>query len=233
MIEVSANAPGAGSNAHVIDATGNEAHNSTKAKASGKIADDDAAAAIINNLLRAGSANNPVNSNNNLTITSIIRENLLHLKQLAKKLEGRLRELGSDVESIKDFGFLERLKKEIEAFKGGGALGRINREIENLKDNNYNLEHLKNEIEAIGDFQEFLLDVHEKIEEFTKYVEFRLEQIPDVDRNMPELKKNLELGKLTVARMKEEALRALRGQAHLDHERVLRFLKNATQGDTA
>lgn len=233
MNEVSANAPGAGSNAQVIDATGNGAHNSTKAKGSGKIADDDAAAAIINNLLRAGAANNPVKSNNNLTITGVIRENLRHLKQLAKKLEGRLRELGNDVGSFKDIGFLERLKKEIETFKSGGSLERIKIEIENLKDNNYDLERLKNEIEAIGDFQEFMLDVHEKIDEFTKYVEFRIEQVPDVDRNIPELKKNLELGKFTIARMREEALRALRGQANLDHGRVLHFLKNQTQAETA
>ena len=88
MIEVSANAPGAGSNAHVIDTTGNGVHNSTETKASEKIADNDAAAAIINNLLKAGATNNPIKSNDNLTITGVIRENLRHLKQLAKKLEG-------------------------------------------------------------------------------------------------------------------------------------------------
>ena len=227
MNEVSASAPGAGSNAHVIDATGNGAHNSTKVKGSGKIADDDAAAAIINNLLRAGAANNPVKSNNNLTITSVIRESSLRLKQLAKKLEGRLRELGDEIESFKDNGLLERLKKEIEAFKGGGALERIKREMETLKDGNNDLEGLKKEIESIKDFQGFLLSVHEKIDEVTKYVQSHLEQIPDV-----EMDENLELGKLTIARMKKEALRALRGQANLDHERVLRFLKNATQADT-
>jgi len=233
MNEVSANAPGAGSNAQVIDATGNGAQNSSKAKGSGKIADDDAAAAIINNLLRAGAENNPVQSNNNLTITSVIRNNLRHLKQLAKKLEGRLREFGNDVGGFKDIGFLEGLKKEIETFKRGGSLERIKREMETLKDKNYNLELLKNEIEAIGDFQEFMLDVHEKIEEVTQYVQFRLDQDADVDQNIPELKNNLELGKFTVDRMREEALRALQGQAHLEHERVLNILKNSVNGETA
>ncbi|MCP4610887.1 MAG: hypothetical protein GY845_19440 [Planctomycetes bacterium] len=228
MNEVSANAPGAGSNAHVIDATGNGSKNSKKAKSSEKIADDDAAAAIINNLVRTGAENNPINSNNNLTITSIIRENSLHLKQLAKQLEGRLRELGDEVESFKDNGLLERLKKEIEAFKGGGALERIKREMETLEDDNNDLEGLKKEIESIRDFQGFLLSVHEKIDEVTKYVQSHLEHIPDV-----EMDENLELGKLTIARMKEEALRALQDQANLDHERFLHFLKNETQAETA
>ncbi len=228
MIEVSANAPGAGYNAHVIDATRNGAHNSAKATAFGKIADDDAAAVIINNLISAGAANNPLDSNNNLTITSIIRDNLLHLKQLAKKLEGRLRELGNEVGSFKDNGVLDRLKKEIETFKGGGALERIKKEMKTLKDGNNDLEGLQKEIKSIMDFQGFLLSVHEKIYEVTKYVQLHLEQTPDV-----EIDENLELGKLTISQMKEEAIQAMQGQARLEPERVLRFLKNATQADTA
>jgi hypothetical protein len=227
MIEVSANVPGAGSNAHVIDATGNGAHNSTKATVFGKIADDDAAAAIINNLVSAGAANNPLNSKNYLTITSIISENLLHLKQLAKKLEGRLRELGGNADGFKGSGVLERLKEQIEVFTAGGVLDNLKKEIEALKSSNSGLENLKKEIEAILAFEESLLDVHEKIDEFTKYVEFRLAQLPG-----NELNENLELGKFTISRMKEEALRAMRGQAHLDPERVLSFLKNAVKEET-
>jgi hypothetical protein len=228
MIEVSANAPGAGSNAYVIDATGNGAHNSAKATAFGKIADDDAAAAIINNLLRAGAANNPLNSNNNLTITGIIRENLQHLKQLAKQLEGRLRELDGNVDGFKGSGVLERLKEQIEVFTAGSVLENLKREIEALQSSNNGLENLKKEIEAILAFEGCLLGVHEKIDEVTKYVQLSLEQIPD-----NELNNNLELGKFTISRMREDALRAMQGQAHLDPGRVLRFLKNATQADTA
>jgi hypothetical protein len=228
MIEVSANVPGAGSNAPVIDAVRNGIQNPTKATVSGKIADDDSAAAIINNLIRAGAANNPVNSNNNPTITGIIRENLLHLKQLTKQLEERLRKLGNNVDGFKDNGVLERLKEQIEVFTASSVLENLKKEIEALKSSNNGLESLKKAIEAILAFEGFLLGVHEKIDEFTKYVEFRLEQIPG-----NELNNNLELGKLTISQMREEALRAMQVQAHLDPERVLRFLKNATQGDTA
>jgi hypothetical protein len=223
MIEVSANAPGAGSNVPVIDAARNGAHNPTKATAFGKIVDDDAAVAIINNLIRAGAANNPVNNNNNPTIVGIIRENLLHLKQLTKKLEERLRELGNNVDSFKDNGVLERLKEQIEGFTASSVLENLKKEIEALKSSNNGLENLKKAIEAIIAFEGFLLGIHEKIDEFTKYVEFRLEQLPG-----NELNNNLELGKLTISQMREEALRALQAQTHLAPERVLRFLKNQT-----
>jgi hypothetical protein len=227
MIEVSANVPDAGSNTHVIDATGNGAHNSAKATASIKIADDDAAAAIINNLLRAGAANNPLNSNKDITIIGIIKENLLSLKQLAKKLEGRLRELGNNADDFTSSGVLERLKEQIEVFTAGGVLENLKKEIEALKSSNNGLENLKKEIEAILAFEESLLGVHEKIDKLTKYVEFRLEQLPGNEEN-----NNLEISKLTISRMRQEALRAMRGQAHLDPERVLSFLKNAVKGET-
>lgn len=45
--------------------------------------------------------------------------------------------------------------------------------------------------------------------------------------------KNLELGRSTIARMRKEAMKALSGQAHLEPERILRFLKNQTQAETA
>jgi hypothetical protein len=128
---------------------------------------------------------------------------------------------------------LERLKEGIEAFKAGEVLENLKKGIEVLTSGNTELEKLKKEIEAIIAFEGFLLGIHEKIDEFTKYVQFRLEQIPDVERNILDTNENLELGKFTIARMREEVLRALQGQAHLNPERVLHFLKNAVQADTA
>ncbi len=227
MIEVSANVPGAGLNSIASDG----AHNSAKATASVKIADDDASVAIINNLIQPGAANNPVNSSNDLTVTGIIKENVQLLKQLAQKLEERLRELGDNVDSFRDYGVLERLKEQIGAFNADGVLENLKEGIKALTSSNNGLEKLKEEIEAVLAFEGFLLGVQEEIDGFTKYVESHLEQVPDIERSIKEINENLELGKFTVARMIEEALRAMRGQAHLDPERVLRFLKDAVKVD--
>ncbi|MHC4535023.1 MAG: hypothetical protein ACYS6K_13830 [Planctomycetota bacterium] len=100
-------------------------------------------------------------------------------------------------------------------------------------DNDDDLERLKKELKAIKDFQGFLLGVHEKIDEYTKYVEFRLEQISAVEQSMAEINENLELGRFTIARMRKEVMKALSGQAQLEPGRVLHLLKQAVQADTA
>lgn len=228
VLEQPGNVSNVGYNAHIINKTYNGTFNSTKATASRKVADDDAAMAIIQNPLQktetAGIQQDARSSD--VTITSIIKENLLKLKKLATKLEGRLRELGDDVNGFKASGVLERMKKEIEAFKAGGVLESLRKDIEALKTSNNGLERLKKEIEAIIAFEGFLLGVHEKIDEFTKFVQFSLEQIPEVEQHMADINKALELGKYTVAQMRDETLKALQGQANSAPERILHFIKD-------
>jgi len=66
-------------------------------------------------------------------------------------------------------------------------------------------------------------------------MEFRLEQMLEVKQNIVEqhmteideaLNKILELGIYTVARMRDETVKALRSQANTDPDRALYFLKD-------
>jgi len=57
-------------------------------------------------------------------------------------------------------------------------------------------------------------------------VEFSLKQIPEVEQHMAKINKVLELGIYTVARMRDDVVKALRGQANTDPDRALHFLKD-------
>ena len=224
------NISNAGYNAQVIKTTYGGNSNSIKAKATAlgnNNADDDAATAIIQNPLQTETTGIQQDAFNNgkVTFSSIIKENLLKLRELSAKLEGRLREVGDGIYGFKDSGVLERLKKEIEAFNNGGVLERLRKEIEAFKDSDV-LERLKKEIEAIIAFEGFLLGVHKEIDEYTNFMQFRLKQILDVEHHMAEINRVLELGIYTVARMRDDVAKALRGQANTDPDRALHFLKD-------
>ena len=189
MIEVSTNVPVAG----LYSTARSEIQNQTKLTASGNFADDDAEVAVINNLIQPGAANNPVNISNDLTVTGIIKENMQLLKQLAQKLEGRLRDLGDNIDGFKGYGILERLEEQISAFNAGGVLENLKEGMKALTSSHNGLEKLKKEIEAILAFEGFLLGVHEEIGGFTKYVESNLEQTSNSKRNIKEINDNLEI----------------------------------------
>ena len=213
-------------NAQVIKTTYSGTSKSSKATASRNVADDDRAVAIVQNPLQTETMGIQQDAfHGKVTFSSIIKENLLKLRELSAKLEGRLREVGDGIYGFKDSGVLERLKKEIEAFNDGGVLERLRKEIEAVKDSDV-LERLKKEIEAIIAFEGFLLGVHKEIDEYTNFMQFRLKQILDVEHHMAEINKVLELGIYTVARMRDDVLKALRGQANTDPNRALHFLKD-------
>jgi len=110
------NISSAGYNAQAIKTTYSRTSKSAKAAASRNVADDDAAAAIIQNPLQAETAGIQQDDfHGKVTFSSIIKENLLKLRELSTKLEGQLREVGDGIYGFKDSGVLERLKKEIEA----------------------------------------------------------------------------------------------------------------------
>jgi hypothetical protein len=81
-------------------------------------------------------------------------------------------------------------------------------------------------IAAINSSDGFLIGVHQNIEKFREPTQFTAEQIPDVQQHMSELHATLELDKSSLQRIHEELLKALRGQANLETERVLRLLKD-------
>jgi len=88
------------------------------------------------------------------------------------------------------------------------------------------LARLRKEIEEIRSFDGFLVGVHDKIEKFNEPVEFRGEQVQDVQQHMTEVNAKLELGIFSLARVREQALRALRGQQQPEPQRVLDLLKD-------
>lgn len=85
---------------------------------------------------------------------------------------------------------------------------------------------LKKEIEAIKSFDGFLLSVREKIEKYTKHVEFGLGQVQDVEQHISKLRSRLELDKFSLSRIREDALKELRCQGNLEPKRVLHLLKD-------
>jgi hypothetical protein len=232
MSEVPANVPGAGSDARITGPARGGTSNSIIANASLNIADNDGAAAVINNLLRAGAAENPLNKKNCVTITGIIRENVANLKHLTRKLEERLRELGRDIDGFQGNGILERLKEQIDSFNAGRVLENLKKEIDAIDNGSDGLKRLKKEIQELLAFEETLLRVQEKIDKHTEYMQLRFEQISGDEKGRADVVDNLELGRYTVARMKDEALEALWGQANLNAERVLNFLKNTRDNDS-
>lgn len=230
------NISNAGYNAQVIKTTYGGNSNSIKATALGNNnADDDAATAIIQNPLQTEPTGIQQDAfHGKVTFSSIIKENLLKLRELATKLEGRLRNIGEGVDGFESNGVLERLKEEIEAFNDGGVLERLRQEIKAFKGGDV-LERLKKEIEAIIAFEGVLLVVNKEIDEYAKFMEFRLEQMLEVKQHMVEqhmteideaLNEILELGIYTVARMRDETVKALQGQANTDPDRALYFLKD-------
>ncbi|UCC97031.1 MAG: hypothetical protein JSW66_14440 [Phycisphaerales bacterium] len=91
------------------------------------------------------------------------------------------------------------------------------------------LAHFREEISEIQSFDGFLLGVYEKFEEFRPQAEFDLHQVRDVEEHMAKVNSDLELGIFMLARVREEALRALRCQENPEPERVLKLLADDTK----
>lgn len=179
MLEQPGNMSNVGYNANVIKTTYNGTSNPAKATASRVIGDDDAAVAIIQNSLQTETSGIQQNAlSGNVTINNIIKENLLKLRELAKKLEGQSKEFLDNIEDPNANSVLERLKKEIEAFNADGVLARLKEEIEALKaSGGGNLEKMKETIETMLAFEGFFIGVHKRIDEYAKFMRLRLEQI--------------------------------------------------------
>lgn len=101
------------------------------------------------------------------------------------------------------------------------------------------LMQLKEEIGKIKSFDGFLLGVHDKIEKFKPPAEFDLDQVQDVEEHMAKVTEKLELGIFSLARVHEEALKALRCQDEPQPDRVFKLLQDEdltpsfkVQGDT-
>ena len=74
---------------------------------------------------------------------------------------------------------------------------------------------IKREIQAIVDYDGFLLGVEKKIESFTTLMAFELQDLLEVEENMAEKNMTLELAKFTLARVLQDTRKALHGQANV------------------
>ncbi|MHC4423772.1 MAG: flagellin N-terminal helical domain-containing protein [Planctomycetota bacterium] len=93
------------------------------------------------------------------------------------------------------------------------------------------VEKIREEIEAIRDYDGFLLGVKEKVEDVKTLMQFELENILEVAENVTERNMNLELGAFSLVRVAEEARKALRGQANVTSNTALKLLRDFTEGE--
>lgn len=95
------------------------------------------------------------------------------------------------------------------------------------------LMRFRDEVEKIKSFDGFLLGVYDKIENFKPTAEFDLDQVQDVEEHMAKVTSKLELGVFSLARVREEALKALRCQDEPQPDRDLNLLKDEAQKPNA
>jgi len=87
------------------------------------------------------------------------------------------------------------------------------------------LEKLKEEIKAIREYDGFLLGVRNQVETVTTLMQFELGDICEVETRIPELNKSLELETFSLGQITEDAYKAMRCQANVEHFRALQLLK--------
>ena len=83
---------------------------------------------------------------------------------------------------------------------------------------------IKREIQAIMDYDGFLLGVEEKIESSTTLMEFELQDVLEVEEHMTEKNMTLELAKFSLSRVLQDIHKALQGQANVSPAAAARLL---------
>ena len=90
------------------------------------------------------------------------------------------------------------------------------------------LEKENGALEAILDYDEFLLDVEKKIGSSTKRMEVELSNILEVEQDPAKKNMTLELAKFTTAQVLQETRHALQSQAHVTAASAVALLINAS-----
>ena len=85
---------------------------------------------------------------------------------------------------------------------------------------------IEEEIQAIIEYDGFLLGVEEKIESFTTLMAFELQDLLEVEEHMAEKNMTLELARFTLARVLENMREALHGQANVSPTAAAALLVN-------
>ena len=92
---------------------------------------------------------------------------------------------------------------------------------------------LREEIGAVNSFEGFLIGVHNKIEEFQKYLELDIKNIRGFVDRVTSTMGSAQRSESPPARASEGALAAWQSQANLEPDRVLALLKDAAEQTTA
>jgi flagellin len=86
------------------------------------------------------------------------------------------------------------------------------------------LKRIKAEIEAIKEFEGFLLGVRERLEDVTTSMQFELEDVMQVEGHIADFNMATELGIFTLRRVTEEAYKSLRGQVNIKSSKAVQLL---------
>lgn len=97
------------------------------------------------------------------------------------------------------------------------------------EDTNTLSQKIKKEIQAIMDYDGFLLGVEKKIESFTTMMAFELQDILKVEEHVAEKNMTLELAKFSLARVQENLRKALHGQANVSPDAAAALLIDANK----
>ncbi len=87
-------------------------------------------------------------------------------------------------------------------------------------------EKIKRQIQAIMDYDGFLLGVEEKIASFTTLMTFELQDLLEVEEHMAEKNMSLEVARFSLARVLQDMREALQGQANVSPAAAASLLIN-------
>lgn len=85
---------------------------------------------------------------------------------------------------------------------------------------------IEREIQAIMDYDGFLLGVEKKIDSFTTLMAFELQDVLEVEKCIAEKNMTLEVAKFSLARIQQDMNKALRGQANVSSAAAAALLIN-------
>jgi hypothetical protein len=148
------------------------------------------------------------------------------IKEIAAAIREKLKEFEQIIEAITTGRFSaqslsDNLEAQAEQIRHNEtSASRVYSDVSEL------LSHFREEVNQIRSFDGFLIGVHEKIEQFSNQAEFKLKQVGDVGEHIIDVNEKLELGIFTLSRVREHALKVLRGQDALEPQRVLALLED-------
>lgn len=102
------------------------------------------------------------------------------------------------------------------------SIDRLDRNSDDSEDSM--LDVIKKVIAAINEYSGFLIGVENEIESVTTLMQFKLQDILNVERNITERNMSLELGVFSLTRTQEKLRKALRCQEEIDTDKAVELL---------